>query len=358
MKRILLFFSLIFIFQLEVQAQQKESAGPVFVDSAQAVSSVALSRKTLIPARDEFKLFNPKNVGVNRIIPGKGFPKTKYKDVQKKMGKIPSKKPIFTFDAANGVATPMDPTGVAGPNHYVNAWNRSFSIFDKQGNQLVPPSELKSIGGEFENEDDGDPIVLYDSFADRYLIMQFSDEPGVESESPAGLLIAVSQGSDPVNNGWYTYRFNTGSLPDYPKISLWSDGYYITTNKDALSPQGKEIVFVLEREKMLQGETAKIMGFPLPGIRNNGFYSPAGFNAVGKTPPPKGNAPIVYLQDDAWEGVNEDHLKLWLINIDWNAVDNSRIAESQELGAADGVTPFISTFDGGGTRNIPQPNDG
>ncbi len=358
MKRILLFFSLIFIFQLEVQAQQKESAGPVFVDSAQAVPSVALSRKTLIPARDEFKLFNPKNVGVNRIIPGKGFPKTKYKDVQKKMGKIPSKKPIFTFDAANGVATPMDPTGVAGPNHYVNAWNRSFSIFDKQGNQLVPPSELKSIGGEFENEDDGDPIVLYDSFADRYLIMQFSDEPGIESESPAGLLIAVSQGSDPVNNGWYTYRFNTGSLPDYPKISLWSDGYYITTNKDALSPQGKEIVFVLERDKMLQGETAKIMGFPLPGIRNNGFYSPAGFNAVGTTPPPKGNSPIVYLQDDAWEGVNEDHLKLWLINVDWNAVDNSRIAESQELGAADGVTPFISTFDGGGTRNIPQPNDG
>jgi hypothetical protein len=63
------------------------------------------------------------------------------------------------------------------------------------------------------------------------------------------------------------------------------------------------------------------------------------------------------LQDDAWAGVNEDHLKIWLINVDWNNPENSSIAESQELGSGEGVSPFIATFDGGAFANLSQPGD-
>ena len=72
-------------------------------------------------------------------------------------------------------------------------------------------------------------------------------------------------------------------------------------------------------------------------------------------PPPKGNVPILFFQDDAWFGINEDFLKIWLVNVNWNNPADSRIEESQEIGTSQGVTPFHSTFDGGSFSNLSQP---
>ncbi|MFN4761871.1 GEVED domain-containing protein [Gillisia sp. Q332] len=347
-----LFTILLFLFSLQITAQKREISGPVYIDSAQAIPVSAISKRQLIAPSTEFKVVNPRNRGINKVVPGKGLPKTRDAALQEKMGEVPGKAPIFSFDAVTSRSTPTDPTGAAGPNHYVNGWNSAFSIFDKSGNRIVPPASLSSIGGEFTNENLGDPIVLYDEFADRFLIMQFSDTP-----SERGFLVAVSQGPDPVNDGWYTYRFLTNNvLPDYPKISVWSDGYYVTTNKNSNSASTSQVVYVLERDRMLIGETAGLLAFPLPGINTNGFYSPAGFHAMGGEMPPLGNSPIIYLQDDAWAGVSEDHLKIWNINVNWNSLANSTIQESQELGAASGVSPFIATFDGGAFSNLAQPN--
>ncbi|TRO64476.1 T9SS type A sorting domain-containing protein [Christiangramia sabulilitoris] len=352
MKKLLSLLIISFIFHLNSTAQDKEINGPAFIDSARVVKTVALSKKSLIPSTKKSKLYNPRNRGINKVVPGKGLPRTEDQALQKKMGDIHVKSPVLTFDGAVTRSTPSDPTGAVGRNHYVNAWNSEFAIWDKTGNLIIPESSLASIGGTFTNETDGDPIVFYDESADRFVLMQFSADVG--SPTPPALLFAVSQGSDPVNSGWFTYRFDLNSLPDYPKLSVWSDGYYITTNKDALAPEGKEIVFALERDKMLRGEdNVRILGFPLPGIKNNGFYSPAGFSVMGPELPPPGDAPIIYLQDDEWAGVNQDHLKLWLIDVDWNNLSASTIAESQEI--TQGVTAFNATFDGGGFQNLPQP---
>lgn len=342
-------------------AQDREISGPVFMDSAAAVSATSISKSKIIRPSKKFKMVNPRNRGINKIVPGKGMPKTEDPARQQKMGSIPGKVPILSFDAAETSWNPSDPTGAAGPEHYVNAWNSAFSIWDKNGNELVEPASLSSIGGEFAGENDGDPIVMYDEFADRFVIMQFFLDPNPNPSLPAlppfGLLIAVSTGSDPVNSGWYTYRFTLPSLPDYPKISVWSDGYYITTNKDSRTAESSEVVYVVERDRMLSGQSTQILGFPLPGINTSGFYSPAGFHAVGGRLPPPGNSPILYLQDDAWAGVSEDHLKIWNINVNWGSLGSSTIQEAQELGTDDGVTPFISTFDGGDFTNLSQPGE-
>ncbi|APU68418.1 T9SS type A sorting domain-containing protein [Christiangramia flava] len=348
--RLLLLFTFSLFLNFSIFAQ-KQQAGPVYVDSAKAVPSQALSKGKLVPPESEFKLYNPRNRGINKVVPGKGLPKTEDPALQKKMGEIKAKAPLFTFDGAITRSTPSDPTGVAGPNHYLSAWNSAFRIWDKSGNPLTDAASLASIGGEFQNEVLGDPIVVYDEAADRFILSQFSD-------TPESFLVAVSQGPDPVNDGWYTYRFETnGVLPDYPKISVWSDGYYITTNKNTNTADESQVIYVLERDKMLLGQTAKVASFPLPGVETNGFYSPAGFHTVGKQLPPRGNAPIVFMQDDAWAGVSEDHLKLWLVNVDWNNVASSTIAESQELNEAAGVSPFIATFDGGSFSNLSQPEN-
>lgn len=330
---------------------QKDVFKPVFRDSAEAIQSASLSSATLVFPESVFKLYNPRNRGINKVIPGKGLPKFKDPVIQKQKGVLPAKVPTLSFDVVRSRSTPTDPTGVAGKNHYLNAWNSAFSIYDKQGNLLLGPASLASIGGEFENENLGDPIVVYDEFADRYLISQFSD-------TPEGFLVAISKGPDPVNDGWYTYRFSTnGVLPDYPKLSVWSDGYYLTSNKESFTADQSQVIYAFERDKMLAGETAQVVSFPLPGIETNGFYSPAGFNAMGNRMPPPGNMPIIYLQDDAWAGVFQDHLKIWLVNVDWQNISNSTIEESQELNAANGVSPFTATFDGGSFSNLAQPGD-
>ncbi len=351
MKKLLFLFTFQLLFQLHAFSQQKETAGPVFIDSASAVVSGSLSKAKLVAPSTEFKIYNPRNRGINKVVPGKGLPKTIDPALQTKMGDIKSRTPILTFDGAISRSTPTDPTGVAGPDHYLNAWNSAFSIWDKNGNQVVPPASLASIGGEFTGETLGDPIVVYDEAADRYIISQFSD-------TPESFLVAVSQGPDPVNDGWYTYRFSTnGVLPDYPKMSVWGDGYYFTTNKNSQTADESPVIYVMERDRMLMGETASIVSFPLPGIETNGFYSPAGFNAIGEQLPPPGNSPIIFLQDDAWAGVSQDHLKIWLVNVDWNNLSASTISESQELSSANGVSPFIATFDGGSFTNLAQPGD-
>lgn len=296
-----------------------------------------------IPAENIIKEVNPKRRDANRAVPGKGLPvgKDPLWNLQKSAVKYQGKDPILTFEATSAYATPTDPTGAVGPNHFVNSWNSAFRIWDKAGNPLTAPASLGTI---FPGQTLGDPIVMYDPFADRFLITEFYSN---------GFLVAVSQGPDPVNSGWYTYQFSTNTFPDYPKYSIWSDGYYITANKNSSTAGFSEVVFALEKDKMLVGDPDALMiGFPLPTINTSGFYSPLGFNVTGGELPPPGNAPIVYVQDDSWSGVSADHLKIWSINVDWETPSNSAISDPQIIN----TEPFDGLFDGGSFSNLPQPS--
>ncbi|MBQ4801674.1 hypothetical protein J8L88_02340 [Aquimarina sp. MMG015] len=349
LKRII-FFSF-FFFCIVGFSQNKKTAKATLVTSSNYMKEVEpLIGKKLIPEIPREGEVNPKRTDANKIVPGKGLPKGQDALIvnQKSASNTRSNRsPSLVFETNSSTTSPSDPTGAIGPNHYISAKNSAFAIHDRNGNVLVPSTSLANI---FPGESLGDPIVFYDNFADRFVITQFSDTPN-------GFLVAVCRGSDPVNDGWYTYRFNTGSFPDYTKFSIWSDGYYITANKDQGQQMTSEVVYVIDREQMLAGvDTAQMVGFPLPGARIGGFYSPASFNAIGSTLPPVGDAKIIYFQDDDWQGVNEDALKLWTINVDWINPQQSTISEAEELTVSNGnITSFDSTFDGGSFANLPQP---
>lgn len=284
---------------------------------------------------------HPKRRWGNNVIPGKGNPNVDDALVedQRKAAKKKSKEPLLIFEANSANATPSDPTGAVGPNHFIGAWNSGFRIFDKEGNPLTNEASLSTL---FPGNNLGDPIVLYDVEADRFIITEFDS-------SPNGLNVAVCQGPDPVNDGWhiYTTGFTTGQFPDYPKFSIWSDGYYVTANIG-----GSNKVFVLDRTEMLQGNSSQFVRLPLPGLATSGFFSPQFFNVTNGDLPPVGNAYVVYLQDDAWGGVSEDHLKIWTVNVDWDNIDNSNISSAFQIP----TTPFVSVFDGGSFSNVPQPS--
>lgn len=287
------------------------------------------------------RLGQPKRSGANKTVPGKGLPVVgdQLVQYQKEVSRHRGKTPLLVFDANTANYTPSDPTGAIGPNHFIGGWNVGFRIFDKSGNPLTPTASLSTL---FPGNNLGDPIVLYDKEADRFIITEFDS-------SPNGFNVAISKGPDPVNDGWWVYTtgFTTGSFPDYPKFSIWSDGYYVTAN---ISSANK--TYVLERDKMLDGLTAKFVALPLPQIGTSGFYSPQAFNVTNDDLPPPGNGYIVYLQDDAWSSVSFDHLKIWTINVDWVNTANSTISTPQLVS----TTPFTSVFDGGSFSNRPQPS--
>lgn len=264
--------------------------------------------------------------------------------VQHNKGIIQGRETLQNFEGAQqegaySAWSVPDPTGAVGPNHYIHAYNSGFAIFDKTGNVLLPHASLAML---WPGETYGDPVVLYDRYVDRFVITQFSD-------SPNGLLFAICQGPDPVNDGWFTYRFNLDSFPDYPKYSIWHDGYYITANKFS-----GNVVYAVERDAMTTGEpTAQIVGFDLPSNTENSntVFAALAMNSVGPNLPDTSKPGyIIYLQDDAW-ATGPDHLKIWEVDLDWINLANATVSMPDELN----TTPFDSFTATFGSGEIPQP---
>jgi len=341
--------SLLLLFLLaigSVSAQDKNGEGPLLigkVTSMQHVPSIA-SQKQLAPARVKEVEMNDSRASKNNIVPGKD-PQTEddyfVRNPNKLSGKIPGKAPSLVFDAASSNSQPTDPALAIGPDHVFVVFNTGFIIYDKEGNALTPQTAPNPT--IFPSGGCCDLTVSYDNAADRWVVTFLG----------SGAQVAVSDGPDPINDGWYVYNIST--IADYQKLSIWSDGYYITDNTNAPGGNSDLAVYALERDAMLAGDpNAQILGFPLPGNATNGFYSPQAINVTDDNLPAPGNAPIVYLQDDAWSGVSEDHLKVWTVDVDWDTPGNSTISQPNELV----TTPFIGVFDGGSFSNLSQPGGG
>ena len=177
---------------------------------------------------------------------------------------IPS--PILSFDgiAFPGVGcncAPPDTNGEVGLTQYVQMVNEGFQVFDKAtGNSVLGPNSISSLwsgfGGACQNGGAGDPVVLYDQLADRWVISQFASATG--SLPITDECVAVSTSSDAT--GSYTrYGFHLGSnFYDYPHLSVWPDAYYMSMN--VFNPAGTTYLgpqpFAFDRDAMLAGDAA------------------------------------------------------------------------------------------------------
>ena len=263
---------------------------------------------------------------------------------------IPTRAPEIVFEtaASTGGGRPSDPAGAVGPNHYISVTNSAIQIFDKNGVSLTGGLIQATSIFTFASGGCCDLTASYDNNADRWVLSYLSS-------AGEGTQIAVSNGPDPVNDGWTIYTY--GQVSDYQKLSVWRDGYYMTENTG-----GGNKLHVFERDAMIDAASAgtdpQILSFSLPGLVTSGFHSPQVLNISNNDWPTTGGATIVYMQDDAWGGVTEDHIKVWTATMDWATPGNSTVSAAQELGGADGVTSFISVFDGGSFSNLAQPNGG
>jgi hypothetical protein len=200
--------------------------------------------------------------------------------------------PTTSFDgldfASWGAGWPPDPAGDVGPNHYIQAVNTAVGIYSKAGIQQAAFTLNAMWDGTNTACDDhsqGDPIVVYDPMADRWIIASL----GFETFAPPFYeCIAVSRTSDPVAGGWYLYAIRTDDIThpwfgDYPKFGIWPDGLYMTANMFDTLAQFREVrVWAFSRAELEAGADLHSV---VVDLNTNGYVSLLPSNLRGAAPP-------------------------------------------------------------------------
>jgi uncharacterized repeat protein (TIGR02543 family) len=225
-----------------------------------------------------------------------------------------------------------DTNGAAGPTQFVQFVNDSFAVFNKSNGSLAyGPAKgntlWQSLGGPCAANVNLDEVAQYDKLANVWVMMmpQFT--------SPTYICIAVSTTSNAVNGGWNLYAFRTPvntqicdcrPTTDYPKLAVWTDGYYLSWNQIWNGNYIGAEACVVQRSAMIAGQAATMQCFSETSAAVGSFL-PADLD--GTTPPPSGS-PEYYLSFDG----NDQSLDLYQFQVNW-------------------TTPASSTFTG--PTNIP-----
>ena len=134
----------------------------------------------------------------NRNYPFKSTALPKGEDAvwQKRMGKnrlVKTRSLDKNFAGLNVNSMPSDCNGTIGQDYFMQTVNAYYEIFDRDGNKITGAKMntlFEGVAGSDKN--DGDPIIMYDEQADRWLAAEFS---GVNS-NPDYMMIAISETND------------------------------------------------------------------------------------------------------------------------------------------------------------------
>jgi hypothetical protein len=289
-------------------------------------------------------------------------------------------------------------------NSRMAIFTKKGSRFDTTGKVLYGPVETRNVfrgfgGGACETRNNGDAVVRYDQLADRWLIVMpiFSrrpvrpDEPrAARSGDPAhrslpgvagqpgpavrlyeppppppesagitpvrprrppsdsgsyAICYAISVGSDPFGP-YYRYEFVRPLFPDYPRLAIWPDGYYVATST------GDEVIqkhaCVVDRERMLHGEDATEQCIVIDSVN---FLNPA--DLEGKELPPTG-APNILLAAGGTQLqkiLEDDEIHAWSLHVDWADPSKTTLAGPTRIA----VAPYQYLCGGQLTKCVPQP---
>jgi hypothetical protein len=233
-------------------------------------------------------------------------------------------------------AAPPDTNGAAGATQYVQWVNESFAAFNKTTGALVEGpvagnSLWSGFGGGCETNNDGDPIVQYDKAANRWVFTQFS-----VTTTPFLQCVAVSTTSDAMGT-YARYAFSQPNFPDYPKLGVWPDAYYISFNMFSGNTFVGGRACAFDRSAMLAGSPATQICFQL----SSSFGGLLPSDVDGSTAPPAGS-PNFFL------AFGSNSLDIWKFHADFATPGNSTFTGPTNIPVA-----AFSPACGGGTC-IPQ----
>ena len=251
--------------------------------------------------------------------------------------RIPSSTLIQSFDGISySNVNPPDPCVAAGTQHVVQMVNASggarYNVYDKLGNSLTGNLSFDNLFTGYSGL--GDPIVMYDQLAERWLLSEFSS-------SGNRLLVAISVTNDPMGS-FHTYVFQAVNFPDYPKYSVWPNAYYCTSNENTSA------IYAFQRDSMLVGAPANMVRQSINDLSGYGFQTltPMTFDGTSLPAVPSPATFWRHVDDEAHYPGNadsfSDYLEYWEFTPDFTNVANSSLIGSKTIS----VTDFDSDLNG------------
>ena len=131
----------------------------------------------LMTEKAERKMLNPKLQNRSYPYAETALPKGPDPVWQREMGASrESRAPIVNFEGQSSPYYPPDDNGTVGPNHYMQTINTVYAIYDKSGSLAAGPSNMNTLftGVTGATCNDGDPLILFDEVAERWLAVEFS----------------------------------------------------------------------------------------------------------------------------------------------------------------------------------------
>jgi hypothetical protein len=336
------------------------TAGPQVIDGKFQGTSPDVSTLPVLPVPHSPVHAN----GIESLAPSGTVPGAKDPVVQKAKGNGPISGPIQNFDGiclpgsspcaqpSSCSCLPPDTDGEVGSTQYVQMVNTDFIVFSKAGAVLRGATPINQLwagtSSECATHNDGDPVVVYDQLANRWLLSQFVATPS-DTEQYAQCM-AVSTTSS-ATGSYYLYEFDFGrTFHDYPKLGVWPDAYYMSSNE---FPDGSETssgagAMAFERAKMLAGQPARVVFF------DESANNPPGGQYIGQLPtdldgsalPPAGSPNLFAEVDDAstippTDGSDGFVLRLWKFHVDWSNPANSTFGNGGQPSYTLPVAPYV-----------------
>ncbi len=257
-----------------------------------------------------------------------------------------------TSPGSTTTGDPPDTNGAVGPNHYVQAVNGGYIVFNKSGTQLQAPRFINNLwsgytgtnaGNGCAANNDGDPIVMYDQLADRWFITQFSLPNTTVNAGPSFQCVAVSKTGDPTGAYWlYDFQY-AAAVNDYGKFAVWPDAYYATFNNFATAKYIAAEMCAYDRTSMLAGLTATQQCFT-----NANDFGILPTSLEGTVRPPSGRTQFLV---SVWD---TGHLAFYQFHVDWATTANTTLTGPTLLT----IPGFTYLCGGTGGTCVAQPSPG
>lgn len=339
------------------QTQQKPTVKKnVFFGKSKAIRDT----KVVLPGptRESKQTFANPSIEVNNEffpVEEKGFIPEK---AQQTFGEIKAKGPRLHFEGVGNVnnSWPADPNGDVGLNHYVQSVNNSTAVWDKNGELIFGPVDnetfFDAFPGPWHDLWWSDPVFIYDILADRWVFTSMSLNVNQGSYYE---MIAVSVDPDPLGE-YYCYAYQFENINDYPKLSLWPDGYYITYNIFEFTGKWDflhSLATAVDRDAMLAGEeeAAMIQFIVEPSSEIAQAFTPLSADFNGTLYSENPTCPLLFAeyiqQGFPWE-VN---INFYEFLPDWSAPENSIFSNDTVINV-EGIFPFF-----GVSTSAPQPGN-
>jgi len=396
----------LFFLVIKINAQKENVFSNTEKVNSTTKQDISIQLSSLLSQTVDDSFFKPENEILTPIKTGIKQ-KSSNSIEQKNFGKKPAAKLVASFDGLGvgfigpqgtaNLRNPSDNSLAVGPDHILQSVNSMMAIFTKKGKLFDSTGKVlygpvhtnnvfRGFGGPCEKLNNGDAVIRYDQLADRWLIVMptfrraalrndstieklpqpgeavklFIPEPVIQDTSTNRrqgqgrirdttgsycMCYAISTSSDPLGS-YYRYEFKRDLFPDYPRPTVWPDGYYTTTST------GDEVIerhaYVVDRKKMLKGEDATEQSFIIKDVN---FIINADLD--GKQLPPPG-APNIMMATGGTQLkniLNDDGIYVWKYHVNWQDPSKTKLDGPVKVQ----VAPY--QYMGGGqlTKAVPQP---